>query len=90
MIIKLLADLVYNLLNLLLSGISFPQVPEEISLVVDQFLEIVQSSMGFVWLIFPRDLCLVLIPVLVAMHMAHYVVKLIMWILRKIPFLGFK
>lgn len=42
------------------------------------------------WLIVPRELVLVVVPVILVLSNFDKLYTVIMWILRKIPFLGIK
>lgn len=88
MIIKLLFELIIGLLNIVFSWVSFPAMPEVITTALDTLLDAMTSAMGFVWLIVPRDFVLVGLPVVLVVENFDKLYSIIMWILKKIPFLG--
>lgn len=90
MIIKLLFELIINLLELVFGWVSFPQMPVEVTNALDVLLDAMGSAMGFVWLIVPRGLVLVVLPVILVVENFDKLYSVIMWILKKIPFLGMK
>lgn len=88
MIIKLLFELIIGLLNIVFGWVSFPAMPEPIVTALDTFLSAISSAMGFVWLIVPRELVLVVLPVILVVENFDKLYSIVMWILKKIPFLG--
>lgn len=90
MIIKLLFELIINLLELVFGWVHFPQMPVAVTNALDTLLQAMGSAMGFVWLIVPRELVLVVLPVILVVENFDKLYSVIMWILKKIPFLGMK
>lgn len=90
MIVKLLFELVIGLLNIVFGWVDFPDMPEAIVNSLITFLDVIKGAMGFVWLIVPRDLVMVGLPVILIVENFDKVYSVIMWILKKIPFLGMK
>lgn len=90
MIIKLLFELIISLLNLLFGWVSFPPMPEAVTVALGTLLDAMASAMGFIWLIVPRELVLVVLPVVLVVENFDKLYSVIMWILKKIPFLGMK
>lgn len=88
MIIKLLFELVIGLLELVFGWVSFPQMPEAVTAALDTLLNAMAAAMGFVWLIVPRELVLVALPVILVVENFDKLYSVIIWILKKIPFLG--
>lgn len=88
MIIKLLFELVIGLLEILFGWVSFPAMPEAITNALDTLLNAMGSAMGFIWLIVPRELVLVGLPIVLVVENFDKLYSVIMWILKKIPFLG--
>lgn len=90
MIIKLLFELIINLLELLFGWVSFPQMPSSIVAALEALLDAMAAAMGFIWLIVPRGLVLAALPVILVVENFDKLYSVIMWILKKIPFLGMK
>lgn len=90
MIIKLLFEMVIGLLDLVFGWVSFPAMPEAISSALDVVLGAMSSAMGFVWLIVPRELVVIVIPIILVVENFDRLYSIVMWILKKIPFLGMK
>lgn len=88
MIVKLLFELIINLLNIVFGWVSFPQMPEAVTTALDTLLQAMASAMGFVWLIVPRELVLVVLPVVLVVENFDKLYSVVMWVLKKIPFLG--
>ena len=89
---KLIVESVLNLfadaLKVIFQWINLPQVPSNIQAVIDQFFEYLRSGMGFVYIFFDMSLVKILLPLLIAVINFDKVYKLVMFVLRKIPFLG--
>jgi hypothetical protein len=89
---KLIVESVLNLfadaLKVIFQWINLPQVPPNIQAVIDQFFEYLRSGMGFVYIFFDMSLVKILLPLLIAVINFDKVYKLVMFVLRKIPFLG--
>lgn len=88
MLIKALLSLVLTLLQFLFSWVSFPPVPAQVDAVFQTLIQYIGQGIGFVWLIVPRDLVLVLLPIVLILDNFDKLYTIVMWILRKIPFLG--
>lgn len=88
MIVKLLFELIIGLLELLFGWVNFPDMPVAIVTALNTLLDAISSAMGFIWLIVPRELVLVGLPVILILENFDKLYSVIMWILRKIPFLG--
>lgn len=88
MIIKGLFSLIIGLLEVVFGWVSFPQMPEAVDNAFQSLLGYMEAGIGFVWLIVPRDLVLVVLPVVLVLSNFDKLYSVIMWILRKIPFLG--
>ena len=88
LIVESLLNLFANTLKVIFQWINLPQVPSNIQTVIDQFFEYLRSGMGFVYLFFDMSLVKILLPLLIAVINFDKVYKLVMFVLRKIPFLG--
>lgn len=90
MIIKGLFSLIIGLLNILFSWVSFPPMPASVDTAFQTLLQYIGEGIGFVWLIVPREMVLAVLPVVLVLSNFDKLYGVIMWILRKIPFLGIK
>ena len=90
MIVKLLFELIINLLNIVFGWVSFPQMPSEVTQALDTLLDAMASAMGFIWLIVPSQLVMVVLPVVLIVENFDKLYSVVMWVLKKIPFLGMK
>ena len=87
MIIEALLSLVYKLLALLISSFNVPPAPEEFIEAIPQYFEYLESAQSLVALVFPVNLAAFLSVTLIILAVEHGY-PFIMWVLRKIPFLG--
>ena len=88
MVIKTLFYLVMALLNLLFGWVNFPAMPAEIDEAFTTLIQYITAGIGFVWLIVPRPMVLAVIPIILILSNFDKLYGVLMWILRKIPFLG--
>lgn len=88
MILEALLNLIKVLLNVVFGWISLPPFPEELTTSVDTFLNLIFDNLSLLGF-FIRPLTLTIaIPILIILLNFERVYKLVMWILRKIPFLN--
>lgn len=90
MIIKLLFEFIIGFLELIFGWVSFPPMPEIVTSSVDVLFQAIESAMGFVWLIVPKPIVVAVLPVILVVENFDKVYSIVMWILKKIPFLGMK
>lgn len=88
MIIESLLNLLYTFLEFVFSGISLPALPSEAQIIIDTTLDYMISMVGIVGLFFDWDYIIILIPFLIAIINFERIWDFIMFILRKIPFIG--
>ncbi len=88
MIIKGLFSLIISLLNIVFGWVNFPDMPSAVDEAFTTLLSYMSAGMGFVWLIVPRDLVLVVVPVVLVLSNFDKLYSVVMWVLKKIPFLG--
>lgn len=88
MIVESILNLFSDALKLIFGWISLPEMPGEISSVIDQLFEYMESGMGFVFLFFNMSLVRIMLPLVIVVINFDKVYKLVMFVLRKIPFLG--
>jgi len=87
LIIEGLIKIIFNILSLVISQFNVPPAPEEFINAIPDFFGFLEMADGFIALVFPIDLTPFIAITLVIMAVEHGY-PFIMWILRKIPFLG--
>lgn len=88
MIIKGLFSLIIGLLNIVFGWVSLPQMPAAVDEAFTTLLSYMSAGMGFVWLIVPREMVLVVVPVVLVLSNFDKLYSVVMWVVKKIPFLG--
>lgn len=88
MIIESILNLFSSALKLIFGWINLPDVPPEIADVINQLFGYMRSGIGLVFLFVPMPLVRILLPLVVVVVNFDKVYKLVMFVLRKIPFLG--
>ncbi len=78
----------YNIINLVFGWINIPAFPSELSSSIDSFLDLIFDNLSLLGF-FIRPLTLkIIIPVLLVVINFELIYKLIMWIVRKLPFIS--
>ena len=90
MIIEALLNLIKLLLNVVFGWINIPQFPEGLTNSVDTFLSLVFDNLSLLGFFIRRETLMISIPLLIILLNFEQVYKLVMYIVRKIPFLGIK
>ncbi len=88
MIIKGLFSLIISLLNIVFGWVNLPAMPAEVDAAFTTLLSYMGQGIGFVWLVVPRQLVLVVVPVILVLSNFDKLYTVVMWVLRKIPFLS--
>lgn len=88
MIISGLLDLIYDLLELVLSPFSLPALPDGIQDIFDTVLEYLTGSVGLLCVFVRPTTLQVLIPAVIIVINAEHIWNGILWILKKLPFVG--
>lgn len=88
LIIESLLNLFATVLKSVFGWINFPDLPVEISMVINQLFDYMRSGIGLVFLFVPMPLVRILLPLVVVVVNFDKVYKLVMFVIRKIPFLG--
>lgn len=88
MIIKGLLELIFGLLQIVFSPIALPALPDGIQSVVDEFVNVLVGAVGLLGVFVDLNTLKWLIPVVIIIVNFDRVWNLIMFILRKIPFIG--
>lgn len=88
MIIKGLFELVFGLLNIVFAPVSLPDLPVGFQNVLNQLLGLMTGAVGLFSVFVDFSTVKILIPVVLVIANLDKVWRLIMFVLRKIPFLG--
>lgn len=88
MIVRGLFDLVYGLLSIVLAPFSLPALPDGIQSIFDTVLTYLTGSVGLLCqFVRPNTLKLLIPAVIIVINMEH-LWNAIIWILKKLPFVG--
>lgn len=88
MIVEAVLNLFANAIKLIFAWIDIPAAPEEITSIIDQMVTYMESGMGLLYIFFNMNLVKIMIPFVLIVANFEEVYKLVMFVLRKIPFLG--
>ena len=88
MIIEALINLIYKVFELLTSPIHIDKLPESVSNALSTGLEYISAGFGVVGQFTHLPYLLVLFGIIMAVDLAFLVYKVVMWVIKKIPFLG--
>ena len=88
MILEGLLELIYGLLSFVFGSFSIPDFPSEVQNVIDEVSTAITNVIGIVGIFIDWNMVFILIPVVIATINFDIVWKVVMFILRKIPFLG--
>ena len=90
MILEALLNLIKLLLNVVFGWINIPPFPEELTSSIDGFLDLVFNNLSLLGFFVRPTTLMVAIPLLIVLLNFERIYKLVMYIVRKIPFLGIK
>lgn len=88
MIIKGILELFFSLLQIVFSPISLPPLPAQASKMLDQFIAWIMGGYDFVGAFIDLNMVKTLIPIVIVIANLDRIWSFIMFILRKIPFIG--
>ena len=88
MIVKLLFELIIMLLEILFGWVSFPPMPNAVVHSLNEMLGYMEQAMALVWLVVPRGIVLVCLPIILVIDNFDKIYSVIMWLIKKIPMLG--
>lgn len=88
MILQGLLDFFFFLYKLLLSPINIPNLPDEVYSVMETVCDYMESGIGFLSIFLDMRLVTLLLPFVILLINIDWIWGLVMWILRKIPFVG--
>ena len=89
-LLNFLWDLLFMLLNLLFGWINIPAFPAEFKNSIDGFLDLIFNFTGLLGF-FVRPFTLrLLFPMILIVFNFKYIYRIVIWIVKKIPFLSMK
>jgi hypothetical protein len=88
MIIKGILELFFSLLQIVFSPIALPQLPAKASSYLDQFIDWILGGYNVIGMFIDLGMVKTLIPIVIVIANLDKVWSFIMFILRKIPFIG--
>lgn len=90
MILEAVFDLIAAFIKLIFGFINLPDLPDRISSIINQLFDAIEGSLGLLSIFIDFDVLRILLPVLLVVINFDEVYKFVMFIVRKIPFLGIK
>lgn len=88
MLVESLLNLLYSVFSLLTTPISIPQLPETVTESMNTFFDYVQAGVGILAAYTHIGYLLVLFGIIIAVDIGILLYKFVMWVIKKIPFLG--
>lgn len=88
MIIKGLLELIFSLLKIVFSPVSLPKLPSSVNSYLNQFIGWILGGYNFLCSFIDMNTVKALIPIVIVIANLDKVWSFIMFILRKIPFIG--
>lgn len=89
-LLNFLWDFLEFLIHLLFDWINIPAFPEDLNNSVNEFLNLIFNNLGFLGFFIRPQTLKIVIPLLIFLFNFKYIYKLVMWIIRKLPFLSIK
>lgn len=90
MIVQALLDLISGLLKTLFGWINLPSLPVGVEDIINTTFSYMESGFGMVALFIDFNLVKILLPLVIVIVNFDKAYHLVMFVLRKIPFLGIK
>lgn len=88
MILEAIFELVFMLLSIIFAPIQLPGLPSEVQTIVDQVIGYIVGAVDLLGFFLDWNMVKILIPIVIIIVNLDKIWHLIMFILRKIPFLG--
>ncbi len=90
MILESVFNLFSSAIKLIFAWIDLPDLPAQVEAVITQLFDYMEMGIGFLFLFFDMELVKIMLPFVLVVANFDKVYKLVMFVLRKIPFLGIK
>lgn len=81
-------SIIYNIFSFLSTPINIPDMPAKVEELFTQFLDYINMGLSILAAYTHIEYLLVLFGIVVAVDIGVILFKLIMWVIKKIPFLG--
>lgn len=88
MILESVFNLFSTAIKLIFGWVSLPDLPPDVQVIIDQVFGYMESGIGFLFLFVDMNLVKVMLPMVIVVANFERVYQLVMYVLRKIPFLG--
>ena len=88
MILESVFNLFSTAIKLIFGWVSLPDLPPDVKVIIDQVFGYMESGIGFLFLFVDMKLVKVMLPMVIVVANFERVYQLVMYVLRKIPFLG--
>lgn len=85
MILLGLLQIIFELLKILFSWLSLPDMPEQITSIIDSVIQYVIDAMPIIWVFFDKSVVTVCFVIALACMNFEKVYDFLMWILAKLP-----
>lgn len=86
----LLMTWLYELINLVFGWINIPQFPVELSGSIDVFFDLIFDNLSLLGFFIREGTLKIVVPVLLIVINFEFFYKLVMWLVRKLPFVNIK
>lgn len=91
MIIEALLNLISSIFQFVFNLLpDLPQFPSRITAAISSFLDLIFSNVGILGVFVSIDLVKILVPLILVVINFDHIYHLVLWILKKIPFLNMK
>lgn len=81
-LVRILIDVIFAFLGIL------PDMPDSLITALDEFMGLIYMGANLVALFLPMDTVRILIPIVIAIINFDKILKIVIFVLKKIPFLG--
>lgn len=78
----------YNIIQLVFGWINIPAFPSELSNSIDGFLDLIFDNLSLLGFFIRPTTLKIVVPILLIVINFELIYKLIMWIVRKLPFIS--
>lgn len=87
---SILMDWLYNIVRFCFSWINIPPFPVELASSIDSFLGLIFNNLSLLGFFIRPVTIRIVVPILLIVINFELIYKLVMWIIRKLPFINIK
>ena len=87
---SILMDWLYNIVRFCFSWINIPSFPVELASSIDSFLGLIFNNLSLLGFFIRPVTIRIVVPILLIVINFELIYKLVMWIIRKLPFTNIK